>query len=243
MLISSCVTHESMVYLEGKGNNTFDKYKEYSYKLRPRDILSIRLNSLESNTATYFNEEQSANSGGGMVNNVLLYLSGYIINEKGYIKLPLVGDILVAGMTLEEVKEDIDLKLKDYLKFASVSVKLANFRVTVLGEVKNPGQYYVYEEKVTLLQALSMAGGFTQFSDNKKVKLVREGNDKNETYYLDLSKETILQSDQFFLLPNDLIYVEPVKAKAFNINVGTAGLIVSVVSVAALIANIILSNQ
>jgi len=241
--LNSCVSNESLIYLKGNTNDKIDKYEEPSYILRPKDILSIRLNSLESNTATYFNEEQTNGGGGGLVNNTMLYLSGYIVDKKGNIKLPLVGEVAVAGKTLDDVKEDIDTKLEDYLKFASVSVKLVNFRVTLLGEVKMPGQYYVYEEKVTLLQAVSLAGGLTQFANNKKVKLIREGFNENEAVYLDLSNDSIIQSDKFFLMPNDIIYIEPTKAKALSINLGTAGLLVSVVSVVALITNVILSNS
>lgn len=244
IFLVSCVSHKDIVSYDEAAGSLYDKYAETSYKLRPQDILTIKINSTEANTVAYFNDMQGGLQNGGMINNqALLYLNGYIIDNEGNIDLPLVGKIKASGRTVDDVRMEVSEKMKAFLKQFSVTAKLANYRVSVLGEVRSPGKFYVYETKVTLLQALGLAGDFTDFANRKRIKLMREGDKKMETYYLDLTRPDIIAADQFYLQPNDIVYVEPLKAKAFNINVQTVSVIVSAVSVATLILNVILNNQ
>lgn len=248
LLLSSCISYNKITSFQEIDDNkaavkNYDQYKMEEYKIRSNDILSIKLNSLESTTTTFFNEtESNSQPMGGGINTALLYLSGYIVDLDGNIELPLIGSLKVEGLTTYEVRNIVDEKLKDYLKFASVSVKLANFRVSVFGEVKQPNILYLYEKKVTILHALSLVGGFSDFANQKKVRLIRENEKGTETTFLDFSKPELLTSDYYFLRPNDVIYVEPLKSKAFNINIATAGVFISLVSVIALVANVFVNN-
>ncbi|UZS00176.1 polysaccharide biosynthesis/export family protein [Chondrinema litorale] len=222
-------------------DKTFDSYSTNNYKVRPFDNLSIKLNSFEQSTTGEFNSSGALGSRPGGVDNALLYLSGYMVNQAGNIRLPLIGDIKVVDLTVDEIKDLIDLKLEEYLKFPSVSVKLTNFRVSVLGEVNRPGMQYIYEGKVTLLQALSQAGDLTDFGNRKNIKLIRETKEKTISTYIDITKPDLISSEYYFLMPNDVLYIEPLKAKASNVNTRVVGVALSVISVVITTVNLIVT--
>ena len=242
MLLTSCVKYKNLVYLNDSTDRFYYSYATQNYKVRPFDILSIQLNSLEQNTSRYFDEDFSSeggSGGGGQGIGANLYLNGYIVSDSGNIDLPLVGKVQVAGLTTDQIKNKIDKGLEEYLKFASVSVKLVNFRVTILGEVNNPGVQYVYEQKYTLLQALSQAGNLTQFGNSQSIKLVRESGETIKTIHLDVTDPEIVSSDYYFLLPNDVIIVEPTRAKTFRTNIVVPTFVFSLLSVGLAIFNLL----
>lgn len=228
--LSSCVKYKKLVYLKDGDEGTYAKYTTPGYKIRPFDILSIELTSLEQNTSQYFTNPLSNENSGNQVSSALFYIRGFIVSDSGYVDLPLLGKIHVAGLTTREIKTKIDTSLEEYMKFASVSVKLINYRVTVFGEVNRPGLQYVYEEKFTLLQALAQAGNLTEFGDSEEIKLVRETESGTKIVYLDITDPEIVTSEYFFLLPNDVIYVEPIRARAFNLNARILSITLSVTS-------------
>lgn len=227
---TACVKYKRLVYLEGKGDGPYENYSTPGYKIRPFDILSIELNSLEQNTSQYFNNPLTNENGTNQVNSAVLYIRGFIVSDSGYVDLPLLGKIQVAGLTTREIKTKVDQSLGEYMKFASVSVKLINYRVTVFGEVNRPGMQYVYEEKFTLLQALAQAGNLTDYGDSREIKLVRETDNGTRIVYLDITDPAIVSSEYFFLLPNDVIYVEPLRARAFTLNARILTITLSVTS-------------
>ena len=246
LAFQSCVSYDELVNLNDEGvttkkANSYRPYSLKSYEVRPFDNLMIRVNNFEENTISYFNDEYG--SRGANINEAQLYLSSYVVNERGEIELPLIGTQKVSGLSLTEIKDTLDRKLSPYLRFASTSVKLSNFRVTVLGEVANPGLINLYNEKTTLLQAIGAAGGMNTFANRKKVKLVREYDSGTETKYYDLTNGEFLASDEYFLLPNDVIYVEPLKSRAGNVNLQSFSVVISAVSLIAVVANIIISNS
>lgn len=240
LFCSSCVNYKKLIYLNDDGG-TYSMYPTPEYLLKPNDILSIDLQSLE-NTSGYFNETslQGNQSGGaGQVSPGLFYISGYLISKDGYIDLPIVGRVEAAGSTTKEVEERINAALTDYIKFTYASVKLVNFRVTVSGEVSNPGVQYVYENKYTLLQALAQAGNLTDFGNRTKVKLVRESADSLQSVYLDITEPELISSEYYFLQSNDLIYVEPVRAKTFNVNTRVPAVLLSIIIAGLTVVNFI----
>lgn len=241
--MASCVSHKDIMNLQDQKIYEHTQKGLPSYLVKPNDILHVKVNSSEETTVALFNDASGGLSGGGMINNEsYLYLNGYLVDSEGKIKLPVVGEMDVAGKTVEQISEQVDEALDPYLKQKSVKVKLANFRVAVMGEVNKPGNFYVYDNKITLLQALSMAGDFTYYSNRKKVKLVRDVGGKSKTVVLDFTKPDVLSSDYYFLQPNDVIYVEPLKQKAFNVNVATVSLFVSAISVAVLVVSTVLNQ-
>ena len=243
LLLTSCIDYQNLVYVKDTGNNALNKYPTYQYKLRPQDNLYIKLTSLEETTMTDFNQGGGEmRGGGGNAPAAMLYLTGYMIDNEGFIALPILGKLKVAGMSVNQVKEMIDERLRDYVKDPSVSVKLVNYRITILGEVARPGVQYIFEEKWTLFQALSNAGNPTDFADIKRVKFVREEEGQIKTTYLDLSRPELISSEYMFLQPHDMIYIEPVKAKTFATNSRVISVTLSTLSILLVLTNIILNN-
>lgn len=247
VLGSSCANDflkkKQILYLQGK-ETTYKKYELEEYLIQPRDQLAINLSSLDIKMTNYFNRENSSGLRVNQSDPASLYRSSYAVSDSGTIDLPIVGTLKVAGNTVESIEKMIAEKMSVYLKDFSVSVKLTNFRVTVLGEVGNPGTYYFYEKKVTLLQAISMAGGMNDYSNVSKVRILREYEDKAETFVLDMKSPDVVSQQQFLLRQGDVVYVEPLKSKVFRNNSATLSLIVSVISViSSTITTIILINK
>ncbi|MDW7691024.1 polysaccharide biosynthesis/export family protein [Flammeovirgaceae bacterium SG7u.111] len=243
LFLASCVSHKDIVSLQDQKIYEHTQKGLPNYHVKANDILHVKVNSSEETTVALFNDASGGLSGGGMINNEsYLYLNGYLVDSEGKIKLPVVGEMDVAGKTVEQIREQVDEALTPYLKQKSVTVKLANFRIAVMGEVNMPGSFYIYDNKISLLQALSMAGDFTYYSNRTKVKLVRDIGGKTKTTVIDFTKPDLLASEYYFLQPNDVVYVEPLKQKAFNVNVATISLFVSALSVAVLVVSTVLNQ-
>ena len=239
-LLASCVSQKELTYFSESDQSEFENYLTTSYEIRPLDLLFIDLKTLspEGGTADFFQGGNNmavqplAQGGAGP------YFLGYTVSDSGYVKLPVVGRLKVSGLTMLQAAEKVDEALKPYLKYSAVTVKLANFRVSVLGEVTRPGVQYVYDTKYTILQALSAAGNLTDFGDRSRLRLVRESEEGTKIVTLDLSDPALLASEYYFLLPNDVLYVEPLKARAFSINSRVASLGLSVLSILLVVINL-----
>jgi polysaccharide export outer membrane protein len=220
--LSSCYYNRKLVYLQDKKFSE-DKSlvvgnKKSLYRIQPYDILSVQIkSSLESQLAGVFNVSPVQN-GSMFVTPGNLYVDGYSVDASGKINLPVLGELTVKDLTLDQVQELIQAHADKYLTKATVIVKLTIFRVTVLGEVKNPGQYFIYNNQATLLEAIGMAGDLTVFGNRRNVKLIRQSPAGSEVVLLDLTKSDLLQSPYFFLMPSDVLYVEPLKVRSKRAN-------------------------
>jgi polysaccharide export outer membrane protein len=149
------------------------------------------------------------------------YLNGYSINEEGNITLPEVGPVKVVDLTLNEAQTLIANEISEYLSTATVIVKLTSFKITVLGEVNSPGYYYVYNDQANLLEGLGLASDLTEFGNRENITLIRQTDDGSEVVLINLKDPDILSSKYYFLQPNDVIYVQPLKAKNTRSNLST----------------------
>lgn len=221
----------------------YGRFPTSEYMIRPYDLLNINLNSYETtqSTTTFIN----GNSSGGStrVDAASLYVTSYTVNDRGMIRLPLIGDLKVGGLTTAQIKDLVDEKLKEHLKYSSSTVKLASFRVTLMGEINATGVYYIYNTKTNLLQVIGMAGDFTDFADRSRVKIFREHGQETEAVFLDLTKSEFLTSDYYFLQPDDVIYIEPLKAKAWSLNTKTASVFLSAISIGITVFNLVVTLQ
>jgi len=156
----------------------------------------------------------------------------YIVSEDGNVNFPVLGDILVKNSTTKEISDKLTELLVSYIKDPIVTVRLVNFKIAVLGEVENPGTYPVTNERVSILDALGMAGDLTIHGKRENVLLIRE-KDKKRTYIkLDLTKHNLFNSPYFYLAQNDVLYVEPNKTKVNSSSVGAnTGVIISSISI------------
>jgi len=132
------------------------------------------------------------------------------------IEIPVIGKIFLLGQNLEEAKISVQKVVDEYLQDAIVIVKLANFQVTILGEVNKPGTFPVFKENVTIFEALALAGDLSDYANRQKIKIVRTHNNKKKIYTIDLTNQQLLLSDFYYLRNDDMIYVEPLKYRTFR---------------------------
>ena len=218
VLFSSCVPQKKMLYMQVKDDsdtlNSFYNEKNIEYRMQPGDNLYVKVVSLDEQTTILLNPTGGA--GSYLNSDASIYLNSYTVNEKGYLDFPLTGEILVANLTVDEIKDKLQENLSVYLKEFVVIVKMVNFNLTLLGEVQRPGQYKVYQNSINLFEAVSMASDLTDFANREKVAIIRQTKTGSKVIYLDMTKRNILESDYFYLKPNDIVYVTPVRGKQFT---------------------------
>jgi len=211
------------------------------YKVREGDQLYIRVVGYDEETTTIQLINGAGTTVGGEGGQAGLAFTTYTVDGNGQVDVPLIGKLQAKGKTLAEIRADIDKELKAYVQNASSRVHLGNFKVTMMGEVGAPGFHYIYEEQINILEALALAGNPTVFADLKHVKILREANGEFITAYVNIGSSKLPSNDFFYLHPNDVIIVEPVKAKAAQINGQTVSTFISTISVAAVLANLTLN--
>lgn len=211
-------------------------YQEY--ELQPNDVLSVKVLSVQPELTEQFNII-NPNNAFGISGPSSLYLSGYSIDKNGNIRLPILGEVKVAGLTPNQAEEKIQRDLDRYINDATVVLKLISFKISVLGEVRNPGYFYVYNEQANLFEGLGMAGDLTQAASRENIKLIRQTPGGSEVVLLDLKDPDIVQSPYYYLKPNDVLYVEPRKTQIKRDNLVVVSAILGVISTAALLLNFV----
>ena len=186
------------------------------HRIEIGDILMIKVISRNEESNKMFNVETNTNNANTTTTAANLYLNGFTVSQEGTIDLPNVGYINIVNQTLEEAKITIVNMAKEYIIDPFVIVKLANFEVTVLGEVNNPGTFPVYKENLTIFDALAMAGDINDYGNLRKIKIVRSSNNKKKIYFFDLTESKILNSNFYYLNNKDLVYVQPLKFKGLK---------------------------
>lgn len=242
LLLSGCVTQKEVEYLQGadKTPKTFTEAVMPDYRLKPFDELFIKVNSLDDPSANVFST--AAGQQGGNSDNISPYgasLISYSINKDGYLQLPLIGNVLVKDKTISQVRLLLTDSLSHILSQPIVSVKLVNRYVSVLGFVKNPGHFPYSQEKISIFDALGLAGDMTVFANRKNVLLTRNENGKNTIVKLDLTKPELLTSDYYYIRPNDLVYVMPLKKRIWGISEFPFGILLSSISLTLVIYSLV----
>ena len=220
---AGCVSPKRIVYFQDKSGvrTTIQTAEAYTPRIKPGDVLAIQVSSLNPEATAFFNPylpmipangrtQQSTNTNG------LPEMAGYLVGSAGEIELPLVGQIKVGDLTVTESSALIKQKLKPFLKEPTVSVRNQNFRVSVLGEVARPALFTIPNDQITLIEALSLAGDATIYGRRDNVLIVREENGKKNFARVDLTQRDLFRSPYYYLHPNDVVYVEPNKAKVAN---------------------------
>lgn len=232
---------------------TVNNYKEsiplYDAKIMPKDLLSITVNTTDPQAAAPFNLTVQTPINAALVNTNTTSapsLQQYLVNNNGEIDFPVIGRLQVSGLTKNQAEDLIREKLQPYLKEVPiVTVRMSNYKISVLGEVAKPGTFTVSNEKVNILEALAMAGDMTVYGIRDNVKLIREdANGKREIITLNLSDAELVVSPYYYLRQNDILYVTPNKTKAKNSDIGSSTTLwfsatSILVSIASLIINIV----
>ena len=244
LIVVACIPNEKLIYLPNPEFNTQTPTAVYNnrqtYQLQPRDVLSVRIKTLDEDTEDYFNIQPS--NGFVPLDPAGLFINGYSINSKGTITMPEVGEIQVGGYTLEEAEAVIRDAISSYITNATILVKLVSFKVTVLGEVNNPGYYYVFNEQANVLEVLGLAGDMTDFGNRENITLIRQTEEGSNAILLNLKDPKLLASDFYFLQPNDVLYVQPLQAKQTRDNLNTLtilGVLFGAISSTVLVLNFI----
>lgn len=249
-LLVSCQSYKKVPYLQDTAfvNDTEQSVRQTGVKVMPKDLLTIAVSCSTLELAAPFNLVNSGTASGteGKAvgqGNASPALQQYLVDNQGNINFPVLGEIHVGGLTKLEIENLIIIdKLKVYLKEAPlVTVRIVNYRISVLGEVAKPGSFVISNEKINLLEALAMAGDLTIYGMRDNVKLIRTGQDnKQEIITMDLNKAETVLSPYYQLQQNDIIYVTPNKTKAKNSDIGTnTGLWLSSTSILVSLANIL----
>jgi polysaccharide biosynthesis/export protein len=234
---ASCIQQKNTVYFYEYMNDTIPIVQDL-YKIQKEDIIHVSTKSLTNNDINFLLNSGDPRTSGAN-NDLNMILTGYRVNEEGNILLPLIGEIEVLDLTLNQAEDRINKALKKYMKNSYVSLRLVNFKVTLLGEINVPGTYNFYNNNVTIFQALSEAGDITDYGNKKKVTLIRQVEDKKQTIEFDLTNTDIIGTQYYHLMPNDVIYVSPVKGKFFRENISLYSFVLSSVTTFILIMNYI----
>ena len=238
MMFASCVPQKKMLYLKDAEMAAANISKEYvndrsvNYKLQPGDNLFIRvLNTVDERTAASLSGDYSTRNV-QLTSDASIYLQSYTLDEDGCIEMPLTGKVQLKNLTVDEARTKIQDELAKYVNQTTLIVKLSNFNLTVLGEVNRPGMYKIYLSQINLLEAISMAGNMTNFAKNDEVRIIRQTDNGSEIVTVDMGQADILSSPYYYLKPNDIIYVEPLKIKQWGFTTFPYSTVLSVVSLA-----------
>lgn len=239
LIFSSCVQKKQLLYLQDIADETEATLPTalFEYNIRAGDILYVKIMTRERAYIEFLEREQVSMMDRYVADEASLYLTGYTVNDEGYITLPALSRVYVNGLTIEEAERSVQEKIDELYKDASAVVKLANYKISLIGEVARPGVYLNYQNQVTVFDALARAGNITDFGNRENVLVMRSTDSGTKTYRMDLTRASVLDSEAYFLLPNDIVIVEPSNTKVFRLNTPTLSFAFSALSTVLLIIN------
>ncbi len=246
IFLTSCATREHIAYFQDEKLGSFEQ-PPIIYKLtyQPNDMLTIDVSAFDPETVRPFNlNTVPYNSGSTIDGQTRTRMQTYIIDHNGFIEFPVLGKIKIGGLSRGEATALLKSKILQYVKDPLVNIRLANFTITVLGEVNNPGSFIIQDEKVTLTEALGLAGDLSIYGKRDNILLIRETDGIKKFSILDLTSVKSLTSSTFSLKQNDVIYVEPnraaIRSSAYTQN---NSVLISAIGTIATIATIFIATN
>ena len=230
VFVMSCASKKDIYYFQDIDQTAkVDKFN--SINIQPGDILDIQIKALNPESVLVFQRQPNLGVQQQQFQNRVI--DGYIVGDDGTINIPLLGTINTYDKTPQALANDIQEALSSFIKNPSVNIRLLNFRVSIIGEVNQPGTFTVLEERFTLPQALGLAGDLTINGDRNNVLIIRNENGKNTNYNIDLTQSEFMRSPVYFLKQNDIVYVRPNTARVKSSGlVGNTSTLVSILSLA-----------
>lgn len=214
---ASCVSTERATYFNNAEDTTFATRQDepFDAPILKNDILSVIISSANAEASALFNSNSNYQTSSSTSTGNITQASGYLVNNEGFIQLPILGNIKAAGITRKQLRNDITniILEKKLLIDPIVTVRYLNYEVTVLGEVEHPTVISVPNERISLLKALGLAGDITIYGKKDNVLLIRENDGKRKIKRVNLNSKNFLTSSYYYLQPNDVIYVEANKEK------------------------------
>jgi polysaccharide export outer membrane protein len=243
LILSSCVPNRKLTLLQKNDvavqdlpiDSVVRRYvlDTFDYKIQPYDLISVKFESLTPKEFDFFSTASTQVTGGQS------QLIGELVDEAGEIPYPVVGKVKVAGLNIFQVQEKLQKIANQYVESPLVKVRLLNFRITVLGEVGRQGPVFFNTTRVTMMEAIGSAGGFTDLADRSHVKLIRQRGSKTEVLYIDPLREDFMTSPYYYVNQNDILVIRPLRQRPFHNYFGTnMALFVSILSLGLLLANL-----
>lgn len=246
IIISSCIPHKDTVYLQNKNNSTNDTIPynlsevQKPYRIQIDDILNIRIRVLDQDNVQIFNPTGDTNLNAGSAERA--YFDGFTVDVHGNIRIPVLGEMNVLGYTASEIENKIKNKLlEEQFKETSnifVTVKLAGLRYTANGEIGNPGTITLFKERVNIFEAIANAGEIPVTGNKKEVMVIRQYPQGQKIHSLDLTDVDVMKSPFYYIQPNDIIYIKPLRQKSL----GTGETAVSSLTTIATIVSLLTSS-
>lgn len=251
LLLSGCISNRKVTLLQKNDLNVVGLPKDttvrtyeletFNYRIQPNDVLSVRLNSLTTKDFDFFSS-YSPQQTNAYLNTTTgsAQLIGELVDEEGDIPFPVIGRFKVSGLTVFQIQDSLQRIAERYFESPIVKVRLINYRITVLGEVKREGSIVLGNNRVSMLEALGLAGGLGELADRANIKLIRQHGSETEVKYLDLLDENFMNSPYYYVYQNDVLIVPPLKQRPFRLYAGqNLALFVSTVSVILLTLNLL----
>ena len=232
LLLASCNSYEKLTYLQDititQDQDIYAKNKP-SYQIQAGDLLYVQIITENQEINQLFNPLMSQSSSQNMRPESMFY-TGYLVSDSGYIEMPLLQRINVSGLNIDQVQDSIKQKAYRYLKNPQVIAKLANFKFTVLGEVKVPGVKQVTANQINIMEAIAYGGDISYNGNRKKILLLRQTEKGTHSYRINLAKSHLIDSELYYIMPNDIIYVEPLGSTLFREQVSDYIFVISALS-------------
>ncbi len=244
VMLTSCVSRKQLIYLQSNDDGATRMMKAVptpEYRLQANDIISIKIQALKPELVAIFNISESTTNANSAQNRgeEANYFEGFSVDDRGNIRIPIIGELNVMGMTLEEVRIKVEKELLEnyFNKEANifVIVKMAGLRFTINGEINAPGTKIMFQEKVNILEAIANMGDITITGDRKNVTVIRQYPYGTEMHDIDLTDIKVMESPYYYLQPNDYIYIKPLPQKTWGTGktgIESLGTIVTLLSLA-----------
>lgn len=234
----SCVPVKKVAYVQSEGSSGPEQMIFTGHPtdeiIHSGDELYVRISSSD--------EEKNSLNSNNQSNIYNPLLQSYTVNEEGQIKLAYVGKVSVAGLSLEEASDLLEQELSKFLFLPNVYLRFINTRITVLGEVNRPGVYMFDNKRINILQAVGYAGDITEFGNRKKVLIIREEGAVRKKFYLDLTKDALLESDLYALKSGDVVFIEPLGRKKWGMATVPYNLILTMISTGLFVYSVLIDK-
>lgn len=246
VLGSSCVRNKDYIYLQSqeKADSVFVAYSKIpDYFIQFNDVLRVTIKSVDPKVSELFNLYGNTNMNMGAQaaqSGDPFYMIGYPVDDKGEVNIPVIGKVIVRGLTVEQARDKIQREVDKFLNGAYINVQIGGIRYALLGEVNRPGKYTVLQDRLTIFEALAQGGDLNTVANRHEVQIIRQFPDGAQVVKLDLTQRDIIKSPYYFIRPNDVIYVQPLKARELGTGLTAQQTLQTVVLSVTLLVNTIL---
>lgn len=240
LFCTSCASKKDLVYFQPDSVELNTLYELNAPKLQPGDLLAISVTADDVRATAPFNQVSPYQGTTGTIQGTNPFIPTYAIDVNGEIDFPKVGKVKLAGKTRTQAMDELRKQVGKYIVDPGISMVVQNFRVTILGEVTRPGTFTIENDRLTILEALGLAGDLTIWGKRNNVLVIREQDGKKQEFRLDLTKREVMNSPAYYLTQNDVVYVEPNGARIQNSKyTTTASLFVSITSLVVTVISVV----